>query len=192
MKHWSKRLLVLSNLILTIPCISLSADEIASSWEIVWANDLINDCYSLSGVYQSLGDVHTKGSVNIFPARLEASIFGVDNLEVSAFSVNIDQKMDLPLALSVNDREGNAILHRTFNAPYSCEKPWVVYGSNIEGSGDGSSVLSTRTITKMARSKTHGLIVSIHTITTSREWLFSRKTDSTESVYRFSEIETLN
>ena len=189
MMRWLQRVLVFSSLILAISCASLNAGdvEISSSWKDEWVNDVIGDCYSLSGVYQPLGEMRTRGNEIVVPSRLEASIFGIDNVEVGSQSVSIEQEIDGPLAAYVNDQEGNVLFKRTFNAPYGCEKPWIVYESNVEGSGDGSPVLSTKTITKMARSKAHGLVVSIQTITVSREWVLSKKTESTEVLHKFSE-----
>lgn len=185
-----RRVLIFSSLLGVISCTSLSVDS-SHAFEVKanpWGLELIGDCRSLSGEYSPMGFVRTLNDENIKPARLESSIFGIENIGKKVNSVVLDQSTELSLTVSVKDSRGNVLIERPFNLSPICDGPWAVYDSDVSGSGDGSSVLSTRTITRLARSKSHELIVSIKTNTISKEWIFFRKEESTQSWFKFSEI----
>jgi hypothetical protein len=186
-----QRILVFSNILAVISCASLNADQsgVAGTWTNTWGSELINSCNSLSGVYDPKGVERTLGNEAVRVSRLESSIFGIESLEESSNNIVLEQKDNLSLTVSVKDVEGNVLLMRSFDPPHACEEPWVVYESNVEGGGDGSSILLTKTLTRMAKSRNHELIISIQTISISRDWIFFKKKDLVESWYKFSEIQ---
>jgi len=165
--------------------VSAGQKEPSRDPHLSWADNLVHDCAALSGEYNSVGRSSIPNAAGHEPPRLEKAIFGIEGLDREAASVLIEQIATTSMNVFVNDDSGNLLLSRLFNSPYVCDGPWAVYESTARGSGDGSSVIRTFTVTKLARSVDRSLIAFVSETSVIRDWLFFRKTERFETWYHF-------
>ncbi len=154
----------------------------------IWADTLMQNCTSLSGEYYSIGEVNIPNELNIKSPRLESSIFGIDKYGIEVSSVLLRQHPESGLDIVLKNKQGDLLFSRAIIEPSQCNGSWTIFESTVKGSGDGSSVIETHTVTRLARSIDESLIVTVSVNTTERSWFFMKKSSRIEVWYRFSKM----
>ena len=144
-----------------------------------------SDCMPIAGSYHIEGK---NESVANFKIRLDKDIFGIENDVENAHHVVINDSLNGRVNVSIRSIAGDELFLKKITYPYVCKNKKVTYESKVEGSGDGSSVISTEISSSFYKDNIGSLVVDRISKVTVRKWFLNKKTEASYEKYKFRKI----
>lgn len=167
------------------PFASSGEYEYESNLNKIEKNKTTGGCDQISGRYFSLGSGFGSDRDYYKHPKLERNLFGIKDSTIEAKWVELKFESHSPVLITILGDSGDVLRTKVDSRTYHCEGNAIVYKSNVKGGGDGSPLLSTKTVVKINKNIRGDLVVNINYETTSKRWLVGRKTNRFEMSYKF-------